>query len=466
MKDVEKYYQVFVSSTYLDLIEERQAVMQTLLKMDCLPIGMELFPNDDTSVWGLIQKLIDNCDLYVLIVAGRYGQVSEEDGISFTEKEYLYAKSINKPILIYTHKNPDSHNPKVNEKESPSNKEALATFRKSLMTRSVNLWSDLAELRANLAIDLASRLRTLEGGWTRTKYGVLDVFSDELRALEARFASSEINSLIKLLDKTLHEFKFDACRDRLVKLGEILPWLSRREWELLSDFARAQVTVRNWQHRHPEGNPAAEPMRQTIGDMVNHYQTQLRNFERGILEIDGEILVNKVSGYFMSAVRESFRALSNNDIAFWASDDSKIYYENNLKLLARGVRVERVFIVPKCDFTSEVFHKVVRTQVSDGIKARVISTESTRRILTHRHDRDFGIHDNFAVSFFRNYLGRSFRIDTTQETNARMNDSYEAVANSSEIVPGKRGQDRRLFEQAEEFNSWVESLTPAVPNPS
>jgi hypothetical protein len=39
-----KIYKVFVSSTYEDLREERAAVQKGLLKVGCLPVGMELFP--------------------------------------------------------------------------------------------------------------------------------------------------------------------------------------------------------------------------------------------------------------------------------------------------------------------------------------------------------------------------------------------------------------------------------------
>ena len=35
-----KRYQVFVSSTYKDLVEERSAVTSCLLDNDCIPIGM------------------------------------------------------------------------------------------------------------------------------------------------------------------------------------------------------------------------------------------------------------------------------------------------------------------------------------------------------------------------------------------------------------------------------------------
>ena len=40
---MEKKYQVFVSSTYEDLQEERKKVMEALLQMNCFPVGMEYF---------------------------------------------------------------------------------------------------------------------------------------------------------------------------------------------------------------------------------------------------------------------------------------------------------------------------------------------------------------------------------------------------------------------------------------
>ncbi|MBA5982574.1 DUF4062 domain-containing protein, partial [Pseudomonas sp. MD195_PC81_125] len=68
---MEKRYQVFVSSTYTDLMEERKSVTQTLMEMDCIPAGMEMFPATDEEQWVFIKKVIDDCDYYLLIVGGR-----------------------------------------------------------------------------------------------------------------------------------------------------------------------------------------------------------------------------------------------------------------------------------------------------------------------------------------------------------------------------------------------------------
>ena len=52
---MDKRYQVFVSSTFEDLQEERREVMQALLSLDCIPTGMELFPAADDESWELIK---------------------------------------------------------------------------------------------------------------------------------------------------------------------------------------------------------------------------------------------------------------------------------------------------------------------------------------------------------------------------------------------------------------------------
>ncbi len=93
-----KKYQVFVSSTYKDLKEERLAVTQHLLKMGFIPVGMEQFPASNMSQMEYIKMMLDDCDYYLLILAGKYGSVAE-DGVGFTEKEYDYAIANDIPVM-------------------------------------------------------------------------------------------------------------------------------------------------------------------------------------------------------------------------------------------------------------------------------------------------------------------------------------------------------------------------------
>ena len=92
MKNRRKF-SIFISSTYEDLKKERQALVGVALENNFIPVGMEQFHAAPTSQWNVITKMIDECDFYLLVIGARYGSIDEETGISYTEKEYNYAKT-------------------------------------------------------------------------------------------------------------------------------------------------------------------------------------------------------------------------------------------------------------------------------------------------------------------------------------------------------------------------------------
>lgn len=94
-----KKLQVFVSSTFTDLQSERQAAVQAILKAGHIPAGMELFTASDKSQWEIIKRWIDESDVYMLILGGRYGSVDTSTGVSYTEMEYDYAIEQKKPLF-------------------------------------------------------------------------------------------------------------------------------------------------------------------------------------------------------------------------------------------------------------------------------------------------------------------------------------------------------------------------------
>jgi len=79
---MDKRYQIFISSTYADLKEERRRVIQTVMELDCIPAGMELFPAADEEQFEFIKRVIDDCDYYLLIIGGRYGSTTDQQGRS------------------------------------------------------------------------------------------------------------------------------------------------------------------------------------------------------------------------------------------------------------------------------------------------------------------------------------------------------------------------------------------------
>ncbi len=67
---MEKKYQIFVSSTFKDLVEERQSIMRAILDMGHIPSGMEYFSASPLEQFKYISKVIDQCDYYVPIIGG------------------------------------------------------------------------------------------------------------------------------------------------------------------------------------------------------------------------------------------------------------------------------------------------------------------------------------------------------------------------------------------------------------
>jgi len=88
---------------------------------------MELFPAANENQWLIIKRVIDDCDYYVLIIGGRYGSIGLE-GISYTEMEYRYALSIDKPTIAFLHKDPGLI-PANKSEESEVGREKLRAFR-------------------------------------------------------------------------------------------------------------------------------------------------------------------------------------------------------------------------------------------------------------------------------------------------------------------------------------------------
>jgi len=54
-----KKYQVFISSTYTDLKDERENIIKSILEMYHIPIGMEMFSAEDEDQWEIITDLTD-----------------------------------------------------------------------------------------------------------------------------------------------------------------------------------------------------------------------------------------------------------------------------------------------------------------------------------------------------------------------------------------------------------------------
>ena len=164
---MDKRYQIFISSTFSDLKEERNKVMQTIMSLDCIPAGMELFPAMDEEQFEFIKRIIDDCDYYLLIVGARYGSM-DENGVSYTEKEYDYAVLKGIPVIAFLHH--DINSLPMNKADLDTElRNKLESFRKKVETgRLVQFWKNADDLNAKVAISLPKTIKTFPRiGWVR-----------------------------------------------------------------------------------------------------------------------------------------------------------------------------------------------------------------------------------------------------------------------------------------------------------
>ena len=163
---MKKKYQVFVSSTYEDLKEERAAVTQCLLDNNCIPVGMEQFPASNMSQMEYIEKMLDDCDYYILIIGGRNGSL-DDDGVGYTEKEYNYAQQKGIPVMAFVNLHPEKL---PNEKCEHANIEKFKAFRDRVRNakKLVKGYSDIGDLKANVVTAVNAAIREYPGiGWVR-----------------------------------------------------------------------------------------------------------------------------------------------------------------------------------------------------------------------------------------------------------------------------------------------------------
>lgn len=166
---MEKKFQVFISSTYTDLVEARTKVRDAILSMQHFPVGMEVFGAANEEQWQIISETIDSSDYYVLIIAQRYGSVIKEGsdaGLSYTEKEFRYAIEKKIPVLAFILDDNASVKPQNIEDKYPDKLKAFKIQVKE--GRLVEWWKTPDELAQKVTAALYKQItRTKRPGWIR-----------------------------------------------------------------------------------------------------------------------------------------------------------------------------------------------------------------------------------------------------------------------------------------------------------
>ena len=301
---MDKRYQVFVSSTFADLKDERSNVIQTLMEMDCIPAGMELFPALDEEQFEFIKKVIDDSDYYLLIIGGRYGSLSDK-GISYTEMEYDYAIGKGIKVVALVHGSPEKLAVEKVEMDSEA-QQKLNVFKQKVTTnRLVKFWNDAKELSGLVALSLPKTIKTYPAvGWVRASEATDN--TDLLKQL------NELRQENNKLEKQIQEFqKNQNNRSDLAQGDDEVPILVK-----CKVTEGGQEKLKSWEQEV------------TWNDLLKCIGPKILN------EKDESVVFNILSEYIVSRKYESFKS---SQIDFTDFEKIKVQFLSLGYIISEGI---------------------------------------------------------------------------------------------------------------------------------
>ena len=209
-----KRYQVFVSSTYRDLVEERAAVTSCLLDNDCIPVGMEQFPAMPISQWDYIKKMIDSSDYYLLIVAGKYGSIDPQSGLSYTEKELQYALDQSIPIIAFLYQDIKKLSYEKCE-DTEEGRKNIERFRQNVLESNhlCDFYSSVDGLKYAVAKSIRKTIEACPAnGWVR---------SDQIDDFQSK-TIEQLQNMLLMIKNTQMERKHSSSMDISIEAKTLL----------------------------------------------------------------------------------------------------------------------------------------------------------------------------------------------------------------------------------------------------
>ena len=220
---MKKKFQIFISSTYSDLVEERQAAVEAILRSGHIPAGMELFSAGNESQLDVIKRWIEESDIYILILGGRYGSIESRSGLSYTEVEYQYALDLEKPYFaLVMDESLIDQKVKIDGKSclELENPNKLKEFREFVLNKICRFFKNETELKLAILesiIDIQSRNELV--GWVRASempdLTVLLQENKQLRNLNTELEKKVKTQTVRSTSKDFNGFNFEETMQLL-----------------------------------------------------------------------------------------------------------------------------------------------------------------------------------------------------------------------------------------------------------
>ncbi len=278
-----KKLQVFVSSTYTDLIEERQAAVEAILEAGHIPIGMEFFPTSNNPLSQTLFKIIDTSDVYILILGNRYGSIDPESGVSYTQLEYAYAISKNMPVVaivlddngIYgrSHIKSNFDNPHL---------DLYNKFRSSVLSKIATIVTNKTEIKSTI-INFLHEYSILNPsiGWGKAPYDqnvndfVQALYQQNPTNFISLFKGTDVNNKFKHYFEIYKNFEMDSISGVTANKCIVDPF--GRPLTNINDIRIEVSEINDWMLNELRKNP------------TRLYELSSRRFE----ELIAEILIRK-----------------------------------------------------------------------------------------------------------------------------------------------------------------------------
>ena len=165
MLSQDKRFQVFISSTFKDLSEQRKQAVEVIFEQGHIPIALERFSPANESDLSVIKKAISECQIYILILGHRYGELIPETNKSYTELEYDIAEENGLTILTFVLDEKESNELRKNldetkeqDRKELDNRELLKKFR-SRIKKFRKIWKSNDQFKYLVAVALLNNVR-------------------------------------------------------------------------------------------------------------------------------------------------------------------------------------------------------------------------------------------------------------------------------------------------------------------
>lgn len=146
---------VFISSTSMDLEAHRDVVRDAILSLDMRPIDMKYFGSRPGNALDVSLDQVHQADIFIGIIAHRYGYIPDGQSKSITELEYEAAVNAKIPRLMYIIDPTYQWNPAYIETD-PQSQANLRQFKQGIERNHVRrLFTTPTSLAQQVPIDLA-----------------------------------------------------------------------------------------------------------------------------------------------------------------------------------------------------------------------------------------------------------------------------------------------------------------------